>query len=65
MLVVEGVNYDIDWQEFSKGKSITIPCLDSKKARSAIKKQIEELEMQVIIKDIVEEDVRSLRVWRI
>jgi hypothetical protein len=65
MLVVEGVNYDIDWREFSKGTSITIPCLDTKKARSAIKKQTEELEIQIVTKDVIEEGVRSLRVWRI
>lgn len=62
---VAGVSYEIDWRQFSKGKSIFIPCLDARAARKEVLEVTRRLKYRVLIRTEVNEAVRGLRIWRI
>jgi hypothetical protein len=62
---VEGLAYELDWQEFTVGSSFFIPCLDADKARKRVEDKMERLGYNVIVKLVIEDGVRGLRVWRV
>ena len=61
---IEGINYELNWQEFTVGSSFFIPCLDDAKARERIEGKMNRLGYAVIIKLVIEDGIRGLRVWR-
>jgi biotin carboxylase len=61
---IEGINYELDWQEFTVGSSFFVPCLDDAKARERIESKMNRLGYAVIIKLVIEDGIRGLRVWR-
>jgi hypothetical protein len=61
---IEGINYELDWQEFTVGSSFFIPCLNDVKARERIETKMNRLGYAVIIKLVIEDGIRGLRVWR-
>jgi len=64
-MLVEGVSYDIDWAKFSKGKSIFIPCLDYPKAKEDLNVMFKRFGMRVLVKVVIEDGVKGLRIWRL
>ena len=64
-MLVEGVSYNVNWQKFKRGRSITIPCLDSTKAKLEILQVTKRLKMQVLTKVVIEDGIQCLRVWRL
>lgn len=62
---VEKVSYDVNWRNFKRGTSFFIPCLDPKSARDEIKTVTNRLKYKVLMKVVIEEGVRGLRVWRL
>jgi hypothetical protein len=62
---IEGLTYRLDWQEFTVGSSFFVPCLNADKARNRIQSKMDRLGYAVIIKLVMEDGVRGLRVWRI
>jgi len=62
---IEGVFYSIDWKNFTIGSSFFIPCIRDKEARERIETKMRRLGYKVLIKLVVEDGIRGLRVWRV
>jgi hypothetical protein len=63
-MVVEKVNYNVNWRAFKRGYSIFIPCLDVPNARKEIMAVLKRLKIKVITKVSIEDGIRGLRIWR-
>ena len=64
-MLIEGVSYDVDWRKFKKGTSFFIPCLDCAGAEREILKIMKRLDISVIIKFSIENDIKGLRIWKL
>lgn len=64
---VAGVEYDINWRNFTKGKSLFFPCLDSKKAWRELKPELKRMRLDVVSKGVIDSKsgIRGLRIWRL
>ena len=61
---IEGVTYDVDWPKFKKGTSVFFPCLDQERAEAQLMVVLNRLRIKVLVKPVIEEGIRGLRVWR-
>ena len=61
---VEKVNYEVNWKAFRRGTSIFIPCLNPSRAKREIKEVLHRLRIKVLMKVVIEDNVRGLRIWR-
>lgn len=64
-MMVEEINYTLDWTRFRKGQSIFIPCLKCVRAREVIAAKAAEIGVRILAKIVITDDVRGLRIWRI
>lgn len=62
---IEKVSYNINWAKFKPGYSFFVPCLNTPVARREVYKVARRLKMKVLIKVVIEEGVKGLRVWRV
>jgi hypothetical protein len=62
---VEGVTYEINWKAFKRGMAIFIPCLDPKVARPQVLAVTKRLRLKVLMKVVVQDGIRGLRIWRL
>lgn len=65
---VAGVEYDINWRAFKKGRSMFFPCLDHDKAwHEDVRPVVKRLRLDVVHKGVVntEYGIRGLRIWRV
>ena len=62
---IDGVDYTLDWENFTVGSSFFVPCLHDEEGREAITRKMNRLGYKVLIKVVVEDEIRGLRVWRI
>jgi hypothetical protein len=62
---VQGVSYDVNWKAFKRGASIFFPCLDSKSARAQVLVVTKRLRIKILIKIVVEDGIRGLRIWSV
>jgi len=62
--MVEGVNYNINWQAFRRGRSIFIPCLNYVQAGKVIRQTTRRLRLKILVKVVIEDGIRGLRIWR-
>ena len=62
---IDGVDYAINWPEFTIGSSFFVPCLGVTKGSMAIKRKMRRLKFAVIVRVVVEDGIKGLRVWRI
>lgn len=62
---VEKVEYEVNWNSFTKGYSIFIPCLDCRKAKKEIMPVFKRLKFKVLTKVTIEDGIRGLRIWRL
>lgn len=61
---IEGVSYDINWKAFKRGTSIFIPCLNPPRTKEDVKTILRRLRIKVVMKLVIEENIRGLRIWR-
>jgi hypothetical protein len=61
---IDGVTYELDWKEFRIGSSFFIPCVGTVEAIKLIEAKMNRLGYAVIIKIVVENEIKGLRVWR-
>lgn len=61
---IEKVNYEINWKAFKRGTSIFFPCLDPKRAEAQLMVVLNRLRIKVLVKVVIEDGIRGLRVWR-
>lgn len=62
---VDGVEYVIDWENFTVGSSFFLPCLRDEEGRQRVEQKMNRLGFKVLIKVVVEDGIRGLRVWRV
>ena len=62
---VEKVSYKIDWRQFRRGYSFFIPCLNPKQAKAEVLRTTKRLQMEVLMKTVIEDGIRGLRIWRL
>ena len=61
---VEGVDYDIDWRAFKRGRSMFFPCLDTEAAKRSITDVCGRLRIKILMKVVIHDGIRGLRIWR-
>ncbi len=61
----EGVQIYIEWGKFIVGSSFFIPCIDTKSLRKQIEHHAAAREMQVRMRDRIENSFWGVRVWRV
>jgi len=61
---IDGLTYELNWREFTVGSSFFIPCVGVTKGREIIERKMTRLGYTVIIKVVIEDNIRGLRVWR-
>jgi hypothetical protein len=62
---IEGVRYDVNWKAFKRGTSIFIPCLDPPRAKETVRAILRRMRIKVLMKLVIEENIRGLRIWRL
>lgn len=62
---IDGVDYTIDWENFTVGSSFFVPCLHDEDGKEKIRRKMDRLGYKVLIKLVIEDEIRGLRVWRI
>ena len=62
---IDGVTYQLDWEKFSIGSSFFIPCLNDVEGQDYIQRKMDRLGYTTIIKLVIEDGIRGLRVWRV
>lgn len=64
---IAGVDYEINWRAFTKGRSLFFPCLDSKQVWRELRPTLRRLRLNVVHKSVVDPitGIRGLRIWRI
>lgn len=63
-MLIEGITYDVDWKGFKKGTSLFFPCLDQDRAEAQLMVVMNRLRLKVLVKHVIEDGIRGLRVWR-
>jgi biotin carboxylase len=64
-MLIDGVSYHLNWRGFTVGSSFFIPCLAVEEGKARIERKMKRLGFAVIVKIVIEDGVRGLRVWRI
>jgi hypothetical protein len=64
LMEIEGVVYDVNWRKFKKGTAVFFPCLDVDRATTQLMVVLNRLRIKVLVKPVVEDGIRGLRVWR-
>lgn len=64
-MVVEKVSYEINWKAFKVGYSIFIPCLNPTLAKKEILVTTKRLKLNVLMKVVIEEGIKGVRIWRL
>jgi hypothetical protein len=62
---VEGVAYRINWKKFKRGASFFIPCLDDNEAKKEIQSITKRLKYEIVMRTVVEDSVKGVRIWRV
>ena len=55
----------IEWDKFHPGTSMFIPCLDRRAMERFITREVVRHHLSVVCKQVVENGVYGLRVWRV
>ena len=54
----------IQWNKFKPGSSFFIPCIDRGKMERYVRKEAKRIKVDIICKQVIENKVYGLRVWR-
>lgn len=60
-----GIPIEIDWGKFQIGTSIFIPGVDQDGLKRQIRWEMRRLQLKVVIKGVVENDILGVRTWRV
>lgn len=61
---VNGLEYQVDWKKFRVGWSFFVPCLRLEESQETITAVAKRLGYKVLIKPVIEQGIKGLRVWR-
>jgi hypothetical protein len=62
---VEALTYNVNWRNFKRGHSFFIPCINSSAARKDILAVVRKQKFDIVMKVVIEENVRGIRIWRV
>lgn len=62
---IETVSYTISWRKFRRGYSFFVPCIDHNEAKRTIFAATKRVGIDVVMKVVVEDGIKGLRVWRV
>lgn len=62
---IDGVDYQLNWEDFTVGSSFFIPCVGVTQAKELIERKMKRLNYNVLVKIVIEDSIRGIRVWRI
>jgi len=62
---INEINYNIDWRKFKVGWSFFVPCLKIEENKKVVVSTTKRLGFKVVIKSVIEEGIKGLRIWRI
>jgi len=62
---VLGLPLLIEWEKFHPGTSMFIPCLDRRAMERFITRELARHRLNAVCKQVVEDGVYGLRVWRV
>lgn len=60
-----GVEYDINWRKFTPGKSIFIPCLNTREVEDQLVRFTRQYRLKVLTKVCIVDGIKGLRIWRL
>lgn len=55
----------IQWHKFVPGSSFFIPCIDRRDMKRQVLQEARRLRVEVLCKEVIENGVYGLRVWRV
>lgn len=61
---INGIDYNIDWRKFRVGWSFFVPCLQLDRSKYTILRATKRFGYKVLIKPVIEDGIKGLRVWR-
>jgi hypothetical protein len=64
-MLIQGIEFKINWAKFIVGASFFVPCLDTEHAFNQVKRTVKRLRYVVEIRVVIEQGIQGLRVWRI
>ena len=64
-MVVDGVTYGVNWRKFAVGTSFFVPCIHTEQAKEDVQRVTRRFKFRVVIKVVIEDGIRGLRVWRV
>lgn len=64
-MLVNNLSYNVEWRLFKVGTSFFIPCIRIEEGRAQVKKVTRRLGFRVLIKPVIEDGIKGLRVWRV
>ena len=62
---IEQVDYNINWRNFKAGYSFFIPCIACTEAKKTLREVARKAKMNIVMKTVIEDGVRGVRVWRV
>jgi len=62
---IETLTYNVNWDRLRVGYSFFIPCIDCEKAKKIIYKTARKRKIQTVMRVVIEEGVRGIRIWRV
>jgi len=62
---IETLTYNIKWSKFRVGYSFFIPCIDCSKAKKTIQTITKKQKITIVMRVVIEEGVRGIRIWRV
>jgi hypothetical protein len=62
---INRLDYNIDWRKFRVGWSFFVPCLLLQEGKEMVATVAKRLGFRVLIKPVIEDGIKGLRVWRI
>ena len=55
----------IEWGKFKPGTSFFVPCVDRREVERFVRREARRLQLNVVCKQVVENNILGLRVWRV
>ena len=55
---IDGVEYQINWEDFTVGSSFFIPCVGVTQAKELIERKMKRLNYNVIVKIVIEDNIK-------
>jgi hypothetical protein len=62
---IEKIDYNINWRNFKAGYSFFIPCIACTEAKKTLKETARKLKINIVMKTVIENNIRGIRVWRV